>query len=172
MYKRTATAAHSISRTGSYSLKPHAGGRVDILPVGASENLYGAFRERRSALIERVHRAENAMTELRKENESLHRLFTQYDRDVKHALDRGLRAPNKPFRLAEYERKFKEAKRELSVAKNDLESLNKAADLKKIKQLEWAELFVRVAEQLLDEVAFARIKDEVRRRFALSRERG
>jgi hypothetical protein len=41
MYSRTSKSAHYLPRTGSYSTVPHRNGRVDVLPPGATEALYG-----------------------------------------------------------------------------------------------------------------------------------
>jgi hypothetical protein len=40
MYSKTAKSAHFLPRKGSYSTHPHRNGRVDVLPPGATDQLY------------------------------------------------------------------------------------------------------------------------------------
>lgn len=171
MYTRTAQSTHYLKRTGSYSTVPHANGRVDVLPPGASEPIFGDLRERRAALVDKVHEAEKNLGELRNEGLALRPIYNRWSRAVRFAKDRGLRPPVVPAQITRHEQRFKEAKLEHGRVLNELRNLNKVVDLREIKNQEWHQLFVLVAEQLLDERAFSKIKSEVVRRFEMSKQK-
>jgi len=173
MYGKTSKSSHYIKRTGSYSTVPHAGGRVDVLPPSAKDMVFEQFLERRDAILRRIGELDERIEAMNREWEGgMMMRKHQWSTSVQLAKVRGERVPNCPPAILEFDRTRKALGDEKKRLQNDLSILNGASKIKEIRKKEWHELFVHLAELMLDDSTFARIRDETRRRIELAKTQG
>ena len=171
MYSKTAKSTHYLPRTGSYSTVPKRNGRVDVLPPEAEEQLFGELKDRRGRLIEKVKAAQLTLSKLHAENSAgsnLRKSWNEWSRKVQAFHDIGGMYPAKPPAILDWETRRKRAVETVRKYEADLSTLEKVGMPRKIRRQSFLELFVAVAEVMLDSNTFERIKFETNERLRIS----
>jgi hypothetical protein len=163
MYATTAKSSHFRPRTGSYSTHGRANGRVDVLPPGAVEAIYGDVQQRRLDLIAKVAVAVAAKDAANKAWKALIHgseaaSYNNWVRSNCASMNAGTGPVPKPEKLAGLNEQRRAIRKEAIVLQAQLDKLNQTAHPRVFAKMVYQQIFLILAKQMLDTNAFTRIE--------------
>lgn len=160
MFKRTWNSPHFIARTASHSTKGKRNGRVDVLPPGASESLYG--------IAEQIADGEQRLARLRAERDELadelHRLQRVEAFKAKHVT-----SPKSEPRVAILLKGLRELDASMASVRKRNGELKSLLGGRGAVSFEHA--FVRVAREMLEPSSYRAIESQASALVAKTKER-